>query len=146
MKNDTYKRIYADMQYRRDQVDKAEALLECLPIRLVEQAFPEGVWGNYWLSGFDLDMPMSFPLMQEFREFVELQGWTMTDYNQHVWDNGDAGTFCQVYLDKNDYDKSFHVSFRLKHKGSTCKLQVVGYKQAPVYEVTCADSPNIWEE
>jgi hypothetical protein len=144
--SDTRKGLAEYNQRQIQKLHEQQERLNRMPIELVEQAFPQGEWQDWWGYSYEFKLPLDFQLANEFRFFCDLQGFTYSKSRQHLWDEGggSAGLFFDVYLDNKE---NFSVSMRSEIEGSTCKLQQIGTKEVPVYEVTCPDGAeeNTWE-
>jgi hypothetical protein len=144
-------RLNKNIEMSRNNLTYKQELLDCLPIEQIQDAFPMGEWGEWWTTGYEFALPLSFQLIDEFQEFVQQSGWAVYNVHNHVWDDSAAaGTFFDVYLNPNEMcgTRYFHVAFRSTKEGSTCVVQQIGTKEVPVYEVTCADGAeeNTWEK
>lgn len=132
---DELEKLQYGIKYDRERIDKREQLMYSLPLQLIKDAFPEGHWGEWWLSDYEFTLPMRFELVQQFEEFCELQGYEVHGLHSMVWDDKNAGTFADV----NTGSGSFHLAFRSTREGSTCVISKIGEEMKPIYEVTCAD-------
>ena len=145
----TRQKLNKEIERQIDKYLEQRKNLADMPIELVEQAFPQGHWQDWWGSAYQFVLPLSFQLVEDFKEFCHLQGWRHTDPHQIVWDSGHAGVFMYVsLLEEGNLYPQFEVAFRSEKKGSTCVLNVIGTKEVPVYEVTCPEGAeeNIWKE
>lgn len=128
------------MEDKHEQITRLEQKLDRLPINLVQEAFPQGVWGTFWDFDFEFTLPMSVELLEQFKDFCDYQGFVVGTVSQQVWNAKDAGYFIDVRV-TSDYPRvEFRVAFRSNREGTTCVIQQIGTEVKPVFEVVCGES------
>ena len=132
-------RLISNLNWNREKLDKQEKRIKELPIELVKQVFPMGVWMEYWSDTYQFELPMSFALVDEFKEFCKVQGFEHKNWTRHIWDEHNAGDFCDVCVSEDVY---FCVSFRISRAGSTCVLKKIGEEMKPIFEAICSEGAN----
>jgi hypothetical protein len=88
---------------------------------------------------FGFEAPYNFETIKQNCEILETAGWSFR--REYQW--ADDGTLGQFYH-KDGYE--LDIFYRPRYVGSTCKLNILGYEQKPIYEVTCLDAEPLMEE
>jgi hypothetical protein len=119
------------------QIERLNALAE------FAAEIPElvGVTGHGNVIGgasFGFEAPYNTETIRQNREILEAAGWKLNRERQWT----DDGTFGQFYR-KDGYE--LDIFYRPNYAGSTCKLNILGYEQKPIYEVTCLDAEPLAE-
>jgi hypothetical protein len=121
----------------RGQIERLNALAQ------FATEIPElvGVTGHGNVIGgasFGFEAPYNTEAIKQNREILEAAEWKLVRERQWT----DDGTFGQFYH-KDDHE--LDIFYRPNYVGSTCKLNILGYEQKPIYEVTCLDAEPLME-
>lgn len=109
--------------------------------RLEIASLPEMEFANFHHSGgcsscLIGSMPYNTETLKLYRAKLEAAGWSFTRETLSTQD----GVLC-VDFHKPGALGYLQIQMRPQYAGSTCKLNVIGYEQKPIYEVTCQDAP-----
>lgn len=135
------KAVRSHVTWLQEQIDGALERCDVTPLRVIEGMFPEGEWCMLVDAHLEYTMPMCFDLIHLVRNVM---AFAFPDYelsfdHQFIWDNSKlAGHFLHYQID-GKYEWQFSMAFRSEKEGATCVLTKIGVKEAPVYEVTCAE-------
>jgi hypothetical protein len=87
---------------------------------------------------FGFEAPYNTETIKQNREILEAAGWKFS--REYQWkDDGTLGQFFR----KDGYE--IDIFYRPRYAGFTCKLNILGYEQKPIYEVTCLDAEPLVE-
>ena len=133
--------IYKEIEKRNRMLEE----LDFIPVNLIKEAFPDGYWGNSF-GDFEFTMPMSFPVIEQFLEFMKNQfpEIQILSERSYVWGdtNPPAAARCFTFKIPRDGEKTiyFNVDFRSNMRGATCVLNPIGKttKEVIEYEVVCS--------
>jgi hypothetical protein len=132
-------KLTKELQDEIKRLAEIQKTVDAIPVNQISEIFPQGRWYKNW-SDIVFGLPMSFPLIEEFKEMMSSQfpEFEMYKEYQFVWDDqARAGKF--LYYKKSDYIE-FEVAFRSETVGSTCVLNPIGkeMKEVITYEVVCS--------
>ena len=119
-------KLETEMETQRLMLETLRTMPELEGINRMQPAYRAGM--------IILLMPYDLPMFHRNREKLEALGFAW-DGNQSVSPHcGDIIT----YFTKGNLEISIHINPDLA--GSTCKKNLIGYEQKPIYEVTCMDA------
>lgn len=133
------KEAMTEMEWEINRISRLSSIILSMPIGLIAQAFPIAKFVKNSFS-IDIVMPMSFPLIQEVREFMAMQfpDYKLTYDHQIV---SGSYAFHTLTYDIPDVGR-FDIYFKMSEKGSTCVLNPIGTEtvEKTVYEVVCSQA------
>lgn len=135
-------RLHRSLDYERNRYERQVRATEALPLGLLAEAFPEGVWEMHY-DGPALVLPYNFALIPAIKDFMILQYPKVLLAREYpiIWEEHGTAAYIINYI----FLPNVMLEFRLDSsaKGTTCVLNKIGErtKIIPVYEVTCSDEP-----
>lgn len=135
------KRLIRKLKWEQELVDRKVFKIETLPINLIAEAYPQGIWDPYCWDGPEFLLPLDFSLIQSVKDFMALQFPEASFRREYqiIWEmRASAARFL-----KYEFPPSCELEFRFEssREGSNCKLHQIGVEQVakPIYEVTCGE-------
>ena len=149
MKITDLKSKYGKGYYKTRLATRREALREMKDIikadehiLILEEKYSDAYWW-FFSSSIYLELPWSFSLIQEAKEFMANLGWEFISESDSMptREGGNASKFIYYKVPNSKLNVKFE--FNSGKKDSTCVLNKIGEKEVteiqPIFEVVCSD-------